>query len=287
MSRPLRIEYPGALYHVTSRGNARKKIFRDDQDKEIFLDTFASVVKRYNWLCHAYCLMDNHYHLIIETPDANLSKGMRQLNGVYTQRYNKRHGKTGHVFQGRFKALLVQKDTYLLELSRYVVLNPVRVRIIEDPKDWKWSSYPATAGLTKTLDYVTTDWLLQQFGSKRKTAVGRYKEFVQEGIKKKASPWEELQGQILLGDEKFIEEFRDILSGKEQIKEIPRNQRYVGRPTLQDLFGDVKDKNARNRQIYTAHVKFGYTLKELADYLQIHYTTVSKATQIREGDSEK
>jgi hypothetical protein len=224
---------------------------------------------------------------MIETQDANLSKGMRQLNGVYTQRYNKRHGKTGHVFQGRFKAVLVQKDSYLLELSRYVVLNPVRARIIEDPKDWKWSSYPATAGLTKAPDYVTVDWLLQQFGNKRKAAQGRYKEFVQDGIKKKTSPWKELQGQILLGAKEFIEEFRGILSGKERIKEIPRMQRYIGRPTLQDLFEGVKNKNARNRQIYAAHVKFGYTLKEIADYLQIHYTTVSKVIQIREGDSEK
>ena len=287
MARPLRIEYPGAVYHVTSRGNARKKVFRDDQDREIFLDTLASVVKRYNWLCHAYCLMDNHYHLMIETIDANLSQGMRQLNGVYTQRYNKRHGKTGHIFQGRFKAILAQKDSHLLELGRYVVLNPVRARIIEDPKDWKWSSYPATAGLTKAPDYVTVDWLLQQFGNNRMTAQGRYKEFVYEGIKKKASPWKELQGQILLGDKEFIEEFRDILSGKEQIKEIPRSQRYIGRPTLQALFEKVKNKEARNRQIRTAHIKFGYTLKEIADHLHIHYTTVSRAIQLREGDSEK
>lgn len=287
MARPLRIEYPGALYHVTSRGNARKKIFRDDQDNEYFLDTLTSVVKRYNWLCHAYCLMDNHYHLMIETPDANLSKGMRQLNGLYTQRYNKRHSKTGHVFQGRFKALLVQKDSYLLELSRYVVLNPVRARTVEDPKDWKWSSYPATAGLIKTPDYVAVDWLLQQFGNNRKTAQARYKEFVKEGIKRKTSPWQELQGQVLLGDEKFIEEFKDILNGKQQIKEIPRKQRYIGRPTLKDLFGEVKNKNARNSQIYTAHVKFGYTLKEIADCLQIHYTTVSKVIQRREDENEK
>lgn len=286
MARPLRIEYPGALYHVTSRGNARKKIFRDDQDKENFLYRLASVVKRYNWLCHAYCLMDNHYHLMIETPDANLSKGMRQLNGIYTQRYNKRHGKTGHVFQGRFMALLVQKDSYLLELSRYVVLNPVRARIVEYPKDWKWSSYLATAGLIKVPDDVTVDWLLQQFGNNIKTAQERYKEFVQDGIKKRASPWQELQGQILLGDEKFIEEFKDISSGKQQIKEIPRKQRYIGRSTLQDLFGEIKGKNARNRQIYTAHVKFGYTLKEIADCLQIHYTTVSKVIQRREEEGK-
>ena len=107
MARPLRIEFPGAVYHVTSRGNERKAIFRDDQGRKTFLDTLKDVTLRYNWLCHAYCLMENHYHLLIDTPDGNLSVGMRQLNGIYTQRFNKRHGRVGHLFQGRFKAVLV------------------------------------------------------------------------------------------------------------------------------------------------------------------------------------
>ena len=150
MTRPLRIEYPNAVYHVTSRGNARNKIFLGDQDRENFLAVLDAVVKRYNWLCHAYCLMDNHYHLMIETPDANLSRGMRQLNGVYTQKYNWWHSKTGHIFQGRYKAILVEKENYLLELCRYVVLNPVRANMVDKPEEWKWSSYGATAGLTKS-----------------------------------------------------------------------------------------------------------------------------------------
>ena len=123
MARPLRIEYPGAVYHVTSRGNEKKPVFRDDIDRENFLNTLQHVNKRYNWICHAYCLMTNHYHLLIETPDGNLALGMRQLNGVYTQLFNKRHGRTGHLFQGRYKAILIQKDSHLLEVCRYVVLN--------------------------------------------------------------------------------------------------------------------------------------------------------------------
>ena len=130
MARALRIEYPDAVYHITSRGNARNEIFADDQDRDNFLTVLGVVVKRYNWLCHAYCLMDNHYHLMIETPDANLSRGMRQLNGVYTQKYNWRHSKTGHIFQGRYKSILVEKENYLLELCRYVVLNPVRANMV-------------------------------------------------------------------------------------------------------------------------------------------------------------
>ncbi len=124
MARPLRIEYSGAVYHITSRGNEKKPVFRDEEDRCTFLDILERVNKRYNWICHAYCLMDNHYHLLIETPDGNLSMGMRQLNGVYTQLFNKRHKRTGHLFQGRYKAILIQKDSHLLEVCRYVVLNP-------------------------------------------------------------------------------------------------------------------------------------------------------------------
>src|SRR4030043_1793691 len=144
MSRPLRIQYAGAVYHITSRGNARKAIFKDDRDRKVFLNIVEEVKDRYHWLCHTYCLMNNHYHLLVETPDGNLSEGMRQLNGVYTQVFNRRHRRAGHLFQGRYKAILVQKDSHLLEVSRYVVLNPVRAGTVERPDQWKWSSYLAT-----------------------------------------------------------------------------------------------------------------------------------------------
>jgi putative transposase len=128
VSCPLRHEYPGAVYHLTSRGNARQKIFLDDTDRKKFLDVLSQAVSRYGWLCHAYSLMDNHYHLLVETPKGNLSIGMRQLNGIYTQAFNRRHRRVGHLFQGRYKAILVQKQAHLLELCRYVVLNPLRVK---------------------------------------------------------------------------------------------------------------------------------------------------------------
>jgi len=275
MARPLRIEYEEAVYHVTSRGNARDNIFSDGHDKEKFLEELDSVIKRYNWLCHAYCLMDNHYHLLIETPDANLSIGMRHLNGVYTQLYNRRHKRPGHIFQGRYKAILIQKENYLLELCRYVALNPVRAKIVKKPEDWKWSSYLATGGLRKTPEYLTIDWVLGQFGSKRQAAQKRYKKFVMEGISKE-SPWREIRGQIILGGEGFVEKFKDLLADKEKIKEIPRHQRYMGRPSLADIFKQEKTKGERNRKIWAAHLKFGYTLKEIADCLGIHYTTASK-----------
>ena len=146
MARPLRLEYSGALHHVTSRGNGQAAIYLGDEDRRDFLRLLGGVVEQARWRCHAYCLMDNHYHLLIETPEANLSKGMRQLNGPYTQRFNRRQGRVGHVFQGRFKSILVERDAHLLEVARYVVLNPVRAGMVRSVKDWPWSSYRATAG---------------------------------------------------------------------------------------------------------------------------------------------
>ena len=143
MSRPLRLEFADALYHVTSRGNRGEDIYLDDADRQAWLNVLAQVFKRFNWSVQAYCMMDNHYHLLVQTPDANLSVGMRQLNGVYTQLANRTHGRVGHVFQGRFKAILVDEDNYLLELARYVVLNPVRAGVVQQATDWPWSSYRA------------------------------------------------------------------------------------------------------------------------------------------------
>ncbi|MDQ6994227.1 MAG: transposase, partial [Mariprofundaceae bacterium] len=166
MTRPIRIEYAGALYHVTSRGDRQEDIYIDDVDRSSFLTLLAQVSKDYNWLIHAYCLMDNHYHLLVVTPDGNLSKGMRQLNGVYTQLTNRYHGKVGHVFQGRYKAILVQKENYLLELARYIVLNPVRARMVREAKGWPWSSYRQTAGILGNDALLTTEWLLSAFSKK-------------------------------------------------------------------------------------------------------------------------
>src|SRR6185295_167128 len=166
MARPLRIEFSGAVYHVTSRGNARQNIVVDDRDRSQFLAVLAHVVDRYGWLCHAYCLMDNHYHLLLETPQPNLSLGMRQLNGRYTQGFNRRHTRVGHLLQGRFTAILVEKEAHLLELCRYVVLNPVRAKLVSHPRRWAWSSYRATVGETRAPAWLRTDWILGQFGSR-------------------------------------------------------------------------------------------------------------------------
>jgi len=150
MTRPLRLELNGGIYHVTSRGDRREAIYEDDDDRQKWMPTLGSVCERCHWRCHAYCLMDNHYHIVIETAEPNLSKGMRQLNGVYTQYYNRRHIRVGHVFQSRFKEVLVERDEYLLELARYVFLNPIRANMTKTIDEWTWSSYSAMAGETAT-----------------------------------------------------------------------------------------------------------------------------------------
>jgi putative transposase len=287
MARQLRIEYPNAVYHVTSRGNARSDIFIDDTDRENFLGVTGKVVTRYNWLCHAYCLMDNHYHLLIETPDGNLSQGMRQLNGIYTQAFNRRHGRVGHILQGRFKAVIVEKESHLLELCRYVVLNPVRAGMVKEPQKWCWSSYRFTGSVAKKEPYLSTEWILSQFGQTKTEARKKYRQFVYDGMGEREAPWQKLKGQVILGSEMFIERVRELLGSKEKIREIPRLQRFAGRPALEALFptGEHHAKNARNPAIFKAHVSYGYTLKEIADYLDIHYTTVSKIIKAEDREN--
>ncbi len=275
MARPLRIEFPGAVYHILSRGDRKERIFKDDKDRKTFLEILASVVKRYNFLCHAYCLMDNHYHLLIETPDGNLSQGIKYLNGVYTQKFNRVHNTVGHLFQGRFKSILIEKESYLLELCRYIVLNPVRAGIVNNPWQWKWSSYKATAGMAKKPEFLTVEWILSQFSQEQKEAQMIYKEFVLSGIEKE-SPWKDLKGRVILGKDSFIQKIEIYLKKKKKIKEIPRIERFATRPNLSEILSKTKDRKQRNEKIYTAHIKYGYTLKEIADYLDIHYSTVSK-----------
>jgi putative transposase len=284
MARPLRVEFPGAVYHVTSRGNARQSIFIDDEDRGGFLDLLSIVVERFKWLCHAYCLMENHYHLLIETPNGNLSKGMRELNGVYTQWFNQRYRRVGHLFQGRYKAIIVEKDNHLLSLCRYVVLNPLRVGLIKKPEQWRWSSYGATIGVTKSPAFLTVDWVLSQFDRRKRVAMEKYRRFVMEGIDKE-SPWETLKGQIFWGTDTFIKQLSGLLDEKGSIKEVPRVQRYVARPPLREHFKGKrgKDRTVDDRTIYDAYVRHGYTMKEIADHLGFHYATISRAIKRVEG----
>lgn len=272
MSRPLRLEFSGALYHVTSRGNERKAIYLEDSDFEIFLNLLNTVCSRYNWVIHAYCLMDNHYHLLVETPDANLSKGMRQLNGVFTQSINRKHSRVGHLFQGRYKAILVDKDAYLLELCRYIVLNPVRAKMVDTPDEWLWSSWHCMVGKQASPNWLATDALLNYFDKERSVAIAEYIHFVEEGMNK--TIWEDLQHQIYLGDDVFVEKhqiLKELLEG--DVSEIPFKQRSLSPLTLKS-YHDQSD--TRNEAIIKAYQSGGYTMKEIGDHFKIHYSLVSR-----------
>ena len=276
MTRPLRIEYPGALYHVAARGNARQRIYVDAEDYRAFLNLLGKLSERYHWRCHGYCLMSNHYHLLLETPEGNLAAGMRQLNGIYTQAFNRRHHQVGHLFQGRYHAVLVDKDRYWLELSRYIVLNPVRAKMVKDAQAYPWSSFRATAGSGSGSTWLHCAWLLGQFHRQRRAAQKRYRQFVREG-QGMAGPWAELRGQIFLGDEAFVRRARTRRPDR-NLKEIPRGQRYAGRPDIQALFAKAKSltKMQRDLLIRRAHREHGYTLAAIGKALDLHYTTVSK-----------
>lgn len=283
MARPLRIEFAGALYHITSRGDGREDIYLHDEDRELWLGVFGEVCKRYNWVCHAYCLMSNHYHLLIETPESNLSVGMRQLNGVYTQRFNRRHNRVGHVFQGRFKGILVDKESYLKELARYIVLNPVRARMVRKAEQWRWSSYRATAGLELAKPWLNAEWLLGGFAKRRKTACERYRRFVEEG-RGQPSPWEQLKNQVFLGSDAFVEEMQKLLDTDKVLDEVPSSQK---RPVSKPLGYYEEVTRTRNEAILEAWRSGGYKMKQIADYFGLHYSSVSKIIKSSENSRFK
>ena len=285
MARPLRIEYAGAVYHVTARGNARQKVYFDDRDRELFLAKLSEAKERYGFLFHSYCLMGNHYHLLIETPKPNLSLGMQRINGEYTQGFNRRHKRVGHLFQGRFQAILVEKGSHLLELCRYVVLNPVRARMAKKPQDWPWSSYGATAGMRDCPEFLVVGWILSQFGTDESEARARYRRFVTDGLRRKLDPMTQVEGQIVLGSPGFAERRRDLIEAKRGTKEHPRVQRQVTRPSLVELFEGYSRRERAElvERAREAHVVHGYTLKAIADHLGIHYATAGRLVRTALG----
>lgn len=272
MARPLRIEFAGAIYHITSRGNARSDIYLDDHDRHVFLELLGLICGRFNWCCHAYCLMTNHYHLVIETGDATLAKGMRQLNGIYTQQFNRHHQRIGHVFQGRYKAILVDKDNYLLEVIRYVLLNPVRAYMTTTAGQYRWSSYRSMIGKAAAPGWLAKDRVLSQFAKHSTHAQKRFIAFMKNG-KGQTAIWENLINQLYLGDEKFVIKMQGYHSEGTLLDEIPRIQK---RPPAKSL--SYYEKHYTNKEAMgKAYDSGNYTLKEIAEFFGVHYSTVSRA----------
>ena len=260
MARPLRLEFAGGLYHVTSRGDRREDIFTGDEDRLAWRGIFADVCERFNWVCHAYCLKSNHYHIVVETVEGNLAQGMRQLNGVYTQYVNRTHARVGHVFQGRYKAILVEKDAYLLELAKYVVLNPVRAGMVARAEDWPWSSYRAMVGAEPAPAWLAMDGLLRGFGRTRSEARMKYIDFVRSGVGL-PSIWNQLTGQIYLGGEAFVQRMATLAKEKPGQLEVPRAQR---RPQALPLSQYVAAYPYRKEGMAQAYASGDYTPAQVA-----------------------
>jgi len=237
MARQLRPDFDGALHHVHNRGLDGRDIFRSNADRLLFLEWLGNMVVKFGWVVHAYTLMTNHFHLLIETPTGGLSRGMQGMLTNYVQTFNRKRRRKGGLFQGRFKSHLVEKESYLLELARYIVLNPVRAKMVERPEDYPWSSYRATVGLETAPAWLTTSWLLAQFSA----SPLRYRNFVDAGVGLERSPWDDLQHQIFLGSAQWLERMRGWVESEARSVEIPRTQRCIARPGVETVIETVAE----------------------------------------------
>jgi REP-associated tyrosine transposase len=224
MARPLRVEYPGAFYHVMNRGNDGKRLFISKRDHEKFLENLGQAAERFDLRIHTYCLMSNHYHLLVETPQANLSRAFHWFHAAYATYFNVKRKRQGHVFQGRYKALLIDADAYLKQLSRYIHLNPLRANMVTQLDEHPWSSYPAFIGKAKSPEWLHTDWLFSQFAKTPKTARRKYKRFVEEtNLATLQNPFMKSTGGFILGELDFVNWVKDTFLKKESTnKEIPQ-----------------------------------------------------------------
>ena len=237
MARPLRLEHENAIWHLTSRGNEQRDIFRDDVDRERFLLLLSQTVIRFGWRLFGWVLMSNHYHMVLQTPQPNLSRGMQWLNGRYAQWFNRRHDRSGHLFQGRFDGRLVEKESYLLTVARYVVLNPVRAGLVAHPGDWRWSSYRQTAGIDTPETWLAASDLLASFGGATPHGCREYVAFVDQSDQ--PSPWTHLVGQIYLGNAEWVSEIQERIAAAPRSAEHPHQQLDPARPDLNGIIEAV------------------------------------------------
>ncbi len=292
MARPLRIEYNGALYHITSRGNERNPIYKEEGDYQRFRDILSELPQRYGIIIHGYVLMRNHYHLLIETPKGNITKVMHYVNATYTGYFNKKYKRIGHLLQGRYKGILIEKDRYLLSVSRYIHLNPIRAKMVKKPEEYRWSSYPEYAGKKQGKGWLTSEWILGQYSKDKSKARRFYKAFIEEGMVLEKSPFDDLKTGMILGSENFIDDIRSKLNLKIH-REIPESKKLTKGITCEDViifvanrFGisgeEIKESGRRDNLgrkvcLYLLRRLTDMGNEEIAKNFGIGYTAVSQA----------
>ncbi|NYE60399.1 REP element-mobilizing transposase RayT [Duganella sp. 1224] len=271
MSRPLRLQLPGALYHVTSRGDRKMPVYVDDRDRVMWLAILAEVCARHNFVIHGFCQMTNHYHIVVETVDGNLARGMQQLNGVYSQYFNRRHGLVGHVFQGRYKAILVQQDVYLMAVARYVILNPVRAGLVRSPDEWPWSSYRYCVGASTAPTWLDVATTLLAFSPETAAAIDAYRRFVLAGIDA-PSPLLQTRHQLILGEQPLPAAAppRQPLS----LRAVAKSQR---RAVAMSLAEYQQQATSRDQAMSDAYHSTAYTMEQISAHFGVSAKTVSRA----------
>ena len=288
MARPLRIQYPGAFYHVTSRGNERKAIFKNKRDREKFLSYLESASERYDAVIHTYCLMDNHYHLLLETPRSNLSQILHHINGAYTTYFNVKRDRSGHLLQGRYKAILVEKDAYCQELSRYIHLNPVRAGVVKWPSEYTWSSYRELSGLKEKPEWLVVDSILGYFDKDRSIAQRLYRNFVEEGLEQDlADPLKGVFASTFLGKEEFVSWAKEKWIGYKNVdaRNVPVIKKIMNKPTFERIDEIVEsvvgkeDKLYKKFCLYASHQMVGFPLKETGSYYHMRGSAISQSSR--------
>jgi REP element-mobilizing transposase RayT len=286
MARPLRIAFPGAFYHITARGNEGREIFKSLRDREQFLSYLESAVRRYDAVIHVYCLMGNHYHLLLETPSANVSQILRHINGAYTTYFNTKRDRSGHLFQGRFKAILVNADQYAVELSRYIHLNPVRAGVARHPEEYLWSSCAYYTGGKRKPDWLSLDFILNYFDSTVSSSQSQYREFVNASVTKEyESPLKAAIASAILGSSDFVNAIKEKhLTSRKPDRDLPalRELTKASIPEIlkkaEALFGEDSSLS-RKATLYLCHRFSGRTLKEVGSYFGIGESAVSQASR--------
>ncbi len=295
MARPLRIVYPGAFYHVTSRGNEQKDVFKSQKDRAKFLEYLASATFRYGALIHVYCLMSNHYHLLLETPAGNLSQIMRHINGAYTTYFNIKRKRFGHLFQSRLKAILVEADEYATELSRYIHLNPVRAKMTLRPEDYRWSSYRSYIGQEPAPEWLKMEMIHGYFGKDAQVAGKKYRAFVEDKMGKEyESPFQKTFGSSVLGSEEFIEMITEKhLTDRTVNREVPALRQFITIPSAEEILKSVdlsmgeNRKQARQIGMHLCHKYSGENLRELSQLFNVGMSAITEASRLLTKKMEK